>query len=195
VTRLFRLAFLVVAALAIPCAVTGKTADPPILRSSSGQFILMEPANPSPAIPLQGLNGTSFNLAQYRGKVVVLNFWATWCLPCAAEMPSLDRLAAIEDPGRVSVIAVSIDQDGPIRVGPYLASRNLDHLAVALDPEQKLGSLGVNRSAPTALPLWGLPASFIISKSGRVVGFITGAVDWNSPRAKSFLDYFANWND
>ncbi len=188
--RLRRLMFLVAVIATVPIVALGRISDPPIFRSDNSQFILLEPTNPAPTLPLRSLDGATFNLSQYRGKVVVLNFWATWCLPCASEMPSLDRLAATADPSRLVVIAVAIDKDGATQVIPYLASRNLTHLAVALDPDQQLGSLGVNHAAPGALPLWGLPASFIISKDGRVIGFITGAANWNSPQAHFFLDYF-----
>lgn len=166
--------------------------SPPMFRSTTGQFTLLRPVDPAPNTTIRALDGTTTDLSRFRGKVVVLNFWATWCLPCAYEMPSLDRLAAAVDPNRLAVIAVSIDRDGAAAVGPFMESRHLTHLMIDLDPEQHLGSLSTNHVAAGALPLWGLPISYIIDKEGRVIGSITGAANWDSPQAQSFLDYFMN---
>lgn len=174
---------------------TGALAEsftPPIFRSNSSQFIFLKPVNSAPNTATLSLDGTITDLTHFRGKVVVLNFWATWCLPCTYEMPSLDRLAAAADPNRLAVIAVSIDRDGAAVVAPFIESRRLTHLAISLDPEQRLGSLSKDHVAAGALPLWGLPISYIIDKQGRVIGYFTGAAKWDSPQARSFLDYFMN---
>lgn len=183
--RLLLIALLTSAAAGTPLA-------PPVFRSNSGQFTFLEPAHPAPNTDVERLDGTITDLSRFRGKVVVLNFWATWCLPCVHEMPSLDRLAAAADPNRLAVIAVSIDRDGAAAVVPFMESHHLTHLAIDLDPEQHLGSLSTDHVAAGVLPLWGLPISYVIDKEGRVVGYITGAADWESPRAHAFLDYFLN---
>jgi thiol-disulfide isomerase/thioredoxin len=189
-----RVSLLLALLATFPAAAISKPPQPPILRSDNSQFIFMEPTSPAPSVPLTGLNGAVMDFNQYRGRVVVLNFWATWCLPCATEMPSLDRLSATADPAKLTVIAVAIDQTGAASVAPYIASHHLTHLAVALDPEQRIASLSANHNVPTSLPLWGLPASFVVNKNGRVMGFITGATNWDSPRARSFLAFFMNSN-
>lgn len=185
------LCFLTLSAIA---SATADSAVPPIFRSNSSQFIFLKPVNPAPDITTLTLDGTPTNLSHLRGKVVVLNFWATWCLPCTYEMPLLERLAASVDPDRLTVVAVSIDRDGAAVVAPFIEGHNLNHLVVQLDPDQHLGSLSQDHLAAGALPLWGLPISYIIDKRGRVVGYITGAAKWDSPQARSFLDYFMNSN-
>jgi thiol-disulfide isomerase/thioredoxin len=130
------------------------------------------------------------NLERLRGKVVILNFWASWCPPCVDELPSLDRLSAETDHNRLAVVAVSIDRDEAAAVAPFVAAHHLAHLAVYLDPQQDLGSLRADRVAAGALPLWGLPITYIIDREGRVVGYLTGAARWNSQNARDFLDYF-----
>jgi thiol-disulfide isomerase/thioredoxin len=145
--------------------------------------------NAAPDIPLRTVDGTTATLSQLRGKVVVLNFWATWCLPCAAEMPSLERLAASRSADQIAVVAVSIDDGGADAVKRFLSLNGIRHLLVYLDPDQRLGSLYTKRAAGL-LTLYGLPASYVIDRNGLVVGYIVGAAKWDSPEANRFLDHF-----
>lgn len=166
--------------------------EPPVFRSIDSQFTLLRPIDPAPTTAMQALDGTTTDLGRFRGRVVVLNFWASWCLPCAYEMPSLDRLAATSDSRNLAVIAVSIDGDGAAAVVPFITDHHLGHLAIYLDPHQRLGSFDPNRIAAGALPLWGLPITYILDRDGGVVGYLTGAADWDSPAASRFLDYFVH---
>ncbi len=165
------------------------TAAPPVFRSNSGQFTLLEPVRPAPDVSIRALDGASTSISQFRGKVVIVNFWATWCGPCVYEMPSLDRLATRND-DRLMILAVSIDREGAAAVARFVAEHGLTHLAVYLDPDQRLGSLTPERAPPGTLPLWGLPITYVIDREGRLAGFITGAADWDSTEARRFLDYF-----
>lgn len=165
-------------------------ADPPVFRSSGGQFTFLEPVRAAPDISIRTLDGTDTSLRQFRGKVVLLNFWATWCGPCVYEMPSLDRLAARED-SWLAILAVSIDRDGAASVAPFARKHHLTHLAISLDPDQRLGSLTSGHVGAGALPLLALPTSYIIDTQGRVIGFVPGAAEWDSLEALRFLDYFA----
>lgn len=183
-------AWLLLAVLCAGVAASEAAASPPVFRSGTHQFTLLKPLDPAPATPLRALDGTIGDLGRFRGKVVVLNFWATWCAPCVVEMPALDRLAATSDPGQLAVVAVSIDSGGAGVVAPFLAAHHLTHLAVFLDPELRLGSRNLGRIAAGALPLRGLPISYIIDKKGRVAGYLVGAAQWDSPEARRFLDYF-----
>lgn len=172
----------------------GGTLDPPVFRSRSSQFILLRPIDPAPSTKIQGIGGTAVDLTQLRGRVVLLNFWASWCPPCVYEMPSLDRLAATADPSHLGIVAVAIDRDGAETVMPFLHEHGLMHLSIGLDPNQRLGSLSTDHVSAGALPLWGLPITYIIDKHGAVVGYITGAAEWDSQKARAFLDYFINEN-
>ncbi len=165
--------------------------EPPIFRGATSQFTLLRPIDPAPATAIRALDGTMTDLSRFRGRVVVLNFWASWCLPCAYEMPSLDRLAATSDSRHLAVIAVSIDEDGAAAVMPFITTHHIRHLAIYLDPHQRLGSFEADRVAAGALPLWGLPITYIVDVDGRVVGYLTGAANWDSPAARRLLDYFA----
>lgn len=174
----------------IAAAESGSPA-PPAFESASGQFTQLDPVDPAPNVSIRALDGTLTDLSRFRGRVVVLNFWATWCLPCVYEMPALDRLAASADRSRLAVMAVSIDRAGAAAVAPFVAAHHLTHLPIYLDPDQRLGSLNLAHTE-TGLPLWGLPISYIISKDGKVVGYLTGAARWDSAAAEAFLNYFVN---
>lgn len=163
---------------------------PPVFRSIDSQFTLLSPIDPTPNTAIRALDGSMTELGRFHGRVVVLNFWASWCLPCAYEMPSLDKLAATSDSRHFAVIAVSIDQAGAAAVAPFIAIHHLRHLAIYLDPHQRLGTLDVDHVAVGALPLWGLPITYILDADGRVIGYLTGAAKWDSPEAATFLDYF-----
>jgi peroxiredoxin len=115
-------------------------------------------------------------LADYRGKVVLLNFWATWCPPCIQEMPSMQRLYARLAPQGLVVLGVSLDEDGAKRVIPFLARLKLT-FPVALDPEQEIaGRYGASN----------LPMTFLIDPEGKVIAAAVGGRDWESP---AILDY------
>ncbi|MDE2229453.1 MAG: TlpA family protein disulfide reductase [Alphaproteobacteria bacterium] len=164
--------------------------SPPAFRSAIGQFTLLRPIDPAPGTVIYALDGTTTRLSRFRGKVIVVNFWATWCRPCKSEMPALDRLAAESNPNQLAVIAVSIDRDSATAATPFITAHHLTHLAVYLDPNQGLGSLNADHVAAGALPLWGLPITYVIDKEGGVIGYVTGAAKWDSPKATKFLGYF-----
>jgi thiol-disulfide isomerase/thioredoxin len=183
-------AWLLLAILSSGVAASEAVASPPVFHNGTHQFTLLKPLDPAPATPVRALDGTIGDLARFRGKVVVLNFWATWCAPCVVEMPALDRLAATSDPSQLAIIAVSIDGAGAAAVVPFLAAHRLTNLAVFLDPELRLGSRNPERIAAGALPLRGLPISYVIDRRGLVAGYLIGAAKWDAPEARRFLDYF-----
>lgn len=119
-------------------------------------------------------------LADFEGKPVIVNFWATWCQPCLKEMPSLDRLQAALD-GRLAVAAVSQDRGGAKRVGPFVAEMGLTKLKIYLDPKGDLGH---------AFNLRGLPTSIVIDSKGRVVGQVEGGAEWDSVKMMDVLKPF-----
>ncbi|GAB4236537.1 MAG: hypothetical protein Tsb0032_41530 [Kiloniellaceae bacterium] len=129
----------------------------------------------------EALEGGTVSFAELAGRVVLVNFWATWCAPCVREMPSLERLHnALEDEG-FTVLAVSQDRGGAGVVAPFLARLDLQHLPVYLDPKGKLAR---------AFALKGLPTSFVIDRNGRVVAGLVGPAEWDSPEALDFMRHY-----
>jgi thiol-disulfide isomerase/thioredoxin len=117
---------------------------------------------------------TSVHLASYRGQVVLLNFWATWCAPCIEETPSLLELHH-EMPG-LAVIAVSVDED-PNAYNRFLLRRHVDLITVR-DPAQKAAQLYHSE-------MW--PESYVIDRQGVIRRKFIGAQDWSSPEIRAYL--------
>lgn len=120
-----------------------------------------------PDLAFGTLDGGHVSLASFHGRPVVLNFWATWCAPCVAELPELDRLAA---GGTVTVLAVSADRTGAARVKPFLAQHPVTHVTVLLDT----GSDAVH-----AVQVVGFPTTLIIDAQGRLRGRLEGPAAWS----------------
>lgn len=117
-------------------------------------------------------------LAEYRGRGIVLNFWATWCAPCVEEMPALDRLRkALADAG-IEVLAVSEDFQGAPVVRKFHAEKAIRHLPILVDKRQKLAR---------SVNLPGLPTTLLIDRAGREVARLVGAAAWDAPEAVAFL--------
>ena len=164
--------------------------DPPIFGSNLSQYVIEEPPLDASNIQFHTLSGKTEKLKQLLGKVVILNFWATWCLPCAYEIPSLDRLAAAADARRVSVIAVSVDQGGLLAVRRFLKTHPIRHLTIGLASPVETGPQSSSIELPAGLPIFGLPITYVIGKDGQEMGYIVGAARWDSKQAHRFLDYF-----
>jgi peroxiredoxin len=144
------------------------------------RFAPVVAGTPAPAYAAPSLQGDTVSLAALRGRVVLLNVWATWCTPCLREMPAMHRLqAALRDDG-LEVVAVSVDAVAPgpdrldrarARVGEYVAELAVD-FTVLLDPAGEVQRLfGVT----------GLPTTFLIDRDGRIAARVLGAVDWDVP--------------
>src|SRR6266446_5125805 len=113
-------------------------ADPGSPSAVLGQFTPLDPPRPAPELSFAARDGSPARLADFRGHWLLVNLWATWCAPCAREMPSLDRLQAkLGD--RLTVLAVSQDRGGAPVVDPFLEQLRLASLRIYLDPKGALG--------------------------------------------------------
>jgi thiol-disulfide isomerase/thioredoxin len=166
----------------------GQDAKLPALQSHGGQFTRLVPQEEIPDRPVIALDGSVTHLAQIRNRILILNFWATWCPACRYELPALARLARDYRESDLAVAAVSIDEGGFAVVLPYLQRNQVTGLAVFLDPEQSLGSQFRDAEASGALPLFGLPMTYFIDRDGTVLGYISGAVEWDTQDARNFVD-------
>ncbi len=132
-------------------------------------FSAILPARPPATLPPVGfttLDGKPAPLAAYACRPVVLNFWATWCVPCVAELPELDRLAAT---GAFSVLVVSADRMGASVVRPFVAAHGITHATVLLDA----GSVAVH-----LLGVAGFPTTLLIGADGKLRGTLEGPAAW-----------------
>ena len=125
----------------------------------------------APDFTLKDLNGKEVRLSDLRGKIVVLNFWATWCPPCREEVPSLMRLNQAMAGKQFQMLAVSQDEGGKEAVEAYF-KKSSNSLPALIDSDQKVGK---------RYGLTGVPETFIIDKNGIILKKIVGGLDWSSP--------------
>jgi thiol-disulfide isomerase/thioredoxin len=136
-----------------------------------GSFDTTHAGTAAPDFAFENPAGKTVTLADYRGKPVLLNLWATWCAPCIKEMPALDTLAAREA-GRLQVIALSQDLE-PAKVAPFWAKGGYKTLQPSLDPKIAF-STGLAANLPTTI---------LYDAQGREVWRVAGAVEWDGPEA------------
>jgi peroxiredoxin len=142
--------------------------------SALGAVELREPLV-APEFTLPAVSGAATDLRQFRGRLVLLTFWATWCLPCVEEMPGLERLHREFSGQGLAILAVSIDVQGAEVVAPFW--RKTGHTySVLLDPRQHVA---------TRYGAWALPTAFLIDRAGRVVARIQGPRQWDSEAVRS----------
>jgi thiol-disulfide isomerase/thioredoxin len=115
-------------------------------------------------------DGTERRVADFAGRGLVINLWATWCPPCVAEMPALDRLHAMLAPDAIEVLALSSDRGGAMQVAPFYERVGLRNLAILLDPAGRAGR---------AMGARGLPTTIIVGRDGRELARLEGAAEWD----------------
>ena len=162
-------------------ATAGAAETPPPFRGEIQSFEPRAEPQALPEIAFQGPDGEKRSLADFRGRVIVLNFWAVWCAPCLKEMPSLDRLQAKLEKEPFEVVAISIDRgdgDGP---RSFFQRLEINHLRLYRDP--------ANQSS-RAIKIRGLPTTLLIDGKGREIGRLEGGADWDSPEAEALIHYY-----
>ena len=147
------------------------------------QFKLQLHPAPKPLPDLQFLdrNGRSVALSSFRGKVLLLNLWATSCRPCREEMPALDRLQAKLGGREFHVVPLSIDSKGIAIVKAFYERVSLKALSMYLDASQ---------SATDLLDIVGVPTTVLVDRSGREVGRVTGPAEWDSDETIEIITRF-----
>ena len=157
-------------------------------RSSAGDELLlkagiqpMKTVKSAPNFHLDRLNSKKVELREFRGKVVLLNFWATWCGPCKEEMPSMEALYRLYKEKDFNLVAISVDYEGVRPVKEFIEKQRYT-FPVLLDPNgETLDLFGVK----------GIPTTFVIDKKGRIVGRVVGPKDWKQPEILSLFDTLA----
>lgn len=154
--------------------------DVPKLQQPSslptGRLDRSHAGTPAPEVIFQDPAGEAVTLADFRGRPLLLNLWATWCAPCIVEMPSLDALAAREK--GLTVLAVSQDFNGEDKVDAFFAQRGFSQLKPYLDPELTI---------MTGLRIGTLPTTILYDSEGKEVWRMTGKEDWTGTRAAGLL--------
>jgi len=132
-----------------------------------------------PEVRFQDDQGRDLTLGDFRGRVVVLNVWATWCVPCRKEMPTLDRLQARLGGKNFLVVALSLDRKGVEAVRGFYQEVGVENLAIYVDPSGQ-GS--------HALAIPGVPTTLLIDQEGREVARKMGEAEWDRPEMVSLVE-------
>ena len=131
-----------------------------------------------PATPFTDPQGGTHSLADYKGKVVLLNFWATWCAPCREEMPSLDALQGELGGKDFQVVAIAAGHNPPPAIEKFMTEAKIANLPVLLDPRQGLArEMGV----------MGMPVTILIDRDGNEIARLIGGADWASEASKTLI--------
>ena len=163
---------LIVLGIALVLAQPASAADTP------QKFALQAAPKPVPEIQFQDSEGKALTLQDFRGKVVLLNIWATWCLPCRREMPTLDRLQGKLGGPDFQVLALSIDRGGFEAITTFYAEVGVKNLAMYLDSSTE---------AASTLGAVGLPTTLLIDRDGREIGRLVGPAEWDSSDMIAFI--------
>lgn len=152
----------------------------PLVGGDSAQTVgYSRPAIGAPAqdFRLMDLDGTVHSLARHKGKVVFLNFWATWCGPCKVEMPAMEALYQAFRPQGLEILAVSVDQQGAAVTRPFKEGMGLS-FPILHDSDYQVGLIYGART---------LPMTYVIDRKGIIRQRVFGARDWNSAEARQLM--------
>jgi thiol-disulfide isomerase/thioredoxin len=146
-------------------------------RSELGNLSALKPTNPPkplPEITFVDADGVEHHLEEFRGHGMVVNLWATWCVPCVAEMPALAALEKTLAPADIAVLPLSSDRGGAAAVRKFYQAHEIGSLPVLLDPKG---------AAARAWGVRGIPTTIIVDKQGRECARLEGAADWATAAA------------
>ena len=157
-----------------------EVAGPPL----AGWMQKFEPAALPAALPAASFvdeDGSRVSLGDFRGRLVLVNFWATWCGPCVREMPSLDRLQAEFDGRDLVVLGLSEDRSGWDRIAPFRARLGLMHMRLLHDAGSRF---------MFASRIRGLPTTILVGRDGGELGRLAGPAEWDVPEALALIRHY-----
>ena len=149
-----------------------------LITGQVANFTLNREAKPTASAAFADADGGAASLADFRGKVVLVNVWATWCAPCVREMPTLDRLEAALGGEDFAVVAVAVDRQGLPAVVRFYDTHGIADLPPFVDPSY---------TVPRALGVVGLPTTVLLDRAGREIGRLVGGAEWDSPEAIALI--------
>jgi len=149
-----------------------------LVQGPMARFKITSPPRPMADLEFLNADDKPIHLADLTGKARLINLWATWCVPCVKEMPSLDRLQAAMPKDRFLVLPISLDGPSKAKVAPFYKDRKLDNLGIFYDK---------GRKAMSVLEVTLLPTSILVDPDGRELGRLEGDADWDTPEGIALM--------
>ncbi|MCS6137384.1 TlpA family protein disulfide reductase [Shewanella baltica] len=136
---------------------------------------------PIEPVAFNDVDGKAIDFSQFKGKIIMVNMWATWCPPCVRELPAIERLATKFKAEDFILLPISIDAEGKQQVQPFLSSLGMPNFNSYYDQPQSLGDV---------FPLDTIPATFILDQQGQLIAFVRSYVDWDDAKAVTLIQGF-----
>jgi thiol-disulfide isomerase/thioredoxin len=149
-----------------------------LAKGPMAAFLVKSERKPVKDSAFQDGTGKAVKLSDWKGKVILVNLWATWCAPCRKEMPDLARLQAEMGSGDFEVLAISVDAKGAEASSAFLKETGADSLKLYVEPTTTIVA---------DLQAIGLPSTILIDRTGHEIGRLIGPADWASPEAKALI--------
>lgn len=166
----------------VAAAMSSGSADKMVTKELStgalAAFLVKPERKPVPDIGFQDGAGKELKISEWKGRVVLVNLWATWCAPCRKEMPALAQLQAKLGSKDFEVVAISIDRKGVEASSAFLRETGAEALKLYVEPSSRILN---------DLQALGLPATVLIDRQGREIGRLLGPAEWNSPEAVNLI--------
>ena len=167
---------------ACPAAHATTTRLGPLIHGEVAAFGLSNPARVAPDLSFNGPDGKPVTLASFKGRTVLVNLWATWCVPCRKEMPSLDKLQGKLGGPDFQVVAINVDTARLDRPKAFLQDTGVTNLALYADP-----TANILQELKSGGQLLGLPTTLLIDRNGCELGTMAGPAEWASPDAEQLI--------
>ena len=183
--KLFILTLLLVTGGAVATALADK-GDAPPLDGAMHEFILQTPPAPAPDVAFSDGADATLGFKDFKGKVTLVNLWATWCAPCVKEMPSLEALKKAHASKDFDVVTISEDRGARKVVDPFFEKNGLSALPRYTDADSAVGR---------ALHVRGLPTTLLLDRDGNEIGRFEGGADWSGANALALIDWAIKHDD
>ncbi|MBX9934299.1 MAG: TlpA family protein disulfide reductase [Methylobacterium sp.] len=167
-----------------PCAGVAAMTDrlAPLARGEVAALEILKAPRPAPVLTFKGPDGQDTGLSGMKGRTLLVNLWATWCAPCKAEMPALDRLQASFDPKEFQVVAINVDTRNLDRPPLWLKENAIHALAYYADPAGRVLPALQKETGST-----GLPTTLLVDSDGCTLGVMKGPAEWSSEDARRLV--------
>ncbi|THD75944.1 TlpA family protein disulfide reductase [Thalassobius vesicularis] len=176
--RFFRIVLYTALALGANATVADTASLDALRLGDMKKLNLAEQAKPVPDTVFTSADGGEISLSQYKGKYVLVNFWATWCAPCRAEMPSLSALQAEFGGDAFEVVTIATGRNPQPALEKFFAEAGVTNLPLHRDPKQQLAR---------QMAVLGLPVSVLLNPEGQEIGRLIGDADWHSEEARALI--------